>query len=441
MDRCITMSAPEHPLNFLFATWEGGGSVTPALTVVRKLVRHGHRVRVISDRCNRPESEAAGASFVPWTRAPSRPDRSRDTDFLRDWDVAAPHEGLQRLVEKIMAGPALAYAEDVIEELRREPADLVVSSEILPGVAVGCEHLGQRMALLAVNLSLFPVPGIPPLGPGLAPARTEADRVLHEEVARANVALWDTGLPALNVARAALGLEPLASLVDYPLRAGPMLLATSRAFDFAPASLPPNVRYVGPQVGEPAWAEPWRSPGEKHDPRPIVAVCFSTSFQNHIGTLQRLIDAMAELPVRGVVTLGDSVLPHELAPSANVELVHSAPHDALMRAAAVVVTHGGHGTVIRALAHRRPMLVIPHGRDQNDNAVRVTERRAGLSLPADASVGMMTSALAALLADRSFASAADALGAEVAREIEQSPVVDELEHLARGTAGAEIRAA
>ena len=435
------MNACDTPMNFLFATWEGGGSVTPALTVVRKLVGRGHSVRVMSDCCSRPEAEAAGATFVPWTRAPSRPDRSRDTDILRDWDVAAPEDGLRCLVQKIMAGPALAYAEDVIEELRREPADLVVSSEILPGVAAGCELLGQKVVLLGVNLSLFPVPGIPPLGPGLAPARTDEERELHEQIASANIALWDSGLPALNAARTALGLEPIDSLLDYPRRTEGMLLATSRTFDFAPATLPSHMRYVGPQIGEPAWAAPYRAPGHSEDDRPLVAICMSTSFQNHIGTIQRLVDAVSDLPVRGLVTLGDSILPEEVKAPSNVVLVHSAPHDALMRDAAVVVTHGGHGTVMRALAHRRPMLIIPHGRDQNDNAIRVTERGAGLSLPSDASVEAIRAAIAALLSDPRFARAAAALGAQVADEIERSPVVEELESLARATAGAELRAA
>lgn len=435
------MNPCDSPMNFLFTTWEGGGSVTPALTVVRKLVARGHRVRVMSDRCNRPESEAAGASFVPWTRAPSRPDRSRATDILRDWDVAAPEDGLRCLVHKIMAGPALAYAEDVIEELRREPADLVVSSEILPGVATGCEFLGQKIVLLGVNLSLFPVPGIPPLGPGLAPARTDEERELQEQIASANVALWDSGLPALNAARAALGLDPLGSLIDYPLRTEGMLLATSRAFDFAPATLPGHIRYIGPQIGEPAWAAPYRAPDHGESDRPLVAICFSTSFQNHIGTIQRLVDAVGGLPVRGLVTLGDSILPEEVSAPSNVDLVHSAPHDALMRDAAVVVTHGGHGTVMRALAHRRPMLVVPHGRDQNDNAIRVTERGAGLSLPSDASVEAIRAAIAALLSDPRFARAADAFGAQVADEIERSPVIEELEGIALATAGQELRAA
>ncbi|MCY0661603.1 hypothetical protein, partial [Klebsiella pneumoniae] len=90
---------------------------------------------------------------------------------------------------------------------------------------------------------------------------------------RANIALWDSGLPALNAARSALGLEPLASLIDYPLRTRGILLATSRAFDFAPATLPSHMRYVGPQIGEPAWAAPYRAPEHSEDDRPLVAIC------------------------------------------------------------------------------------------------------------------------------------------------------------------------
>ncbi len=67
------MNAPEKSMSFLFATWEGGGSVTPALTVARKLRARGHRVRVMSDRCNRPEAEAAGASFIARCSTPYSP--------------------------------------------------------------------------------------------------------------------------------------------------------------------------------------------------------------------------------------------------------------------------------------------------------------------------------------------------------------------------------
>lgn len=64
-----------------------------------------------------------------------------------------------------------------------------------------------------------------------------------------------------------------------------------------------------------------------------------------------------------------------------VTLLPSAPHDAVMKEVSLVITHGGHGTVSRALRNSLPMLLMPMGRDQNDIALRVEARGAGLTLP------------------------------------------------------------
>lgn len=419
------------PRSFLFASFEGGGSVTPMLGVVRRLRARGHRVRVMLEHCNRPEVEAAGAILIPWTRAPNRPVRDPDSEYIRDWAEPTPQEGMAHALDALIVGPALAYAQDVIAELAREPADLVVSSDLILGVPLGCEAVGQRVALLAMNLSMFPMPGIPPMGPGLPPARTEEERALHAAITEGTHALLDTRLPVLNAARAALGLAPLAHVAQQLEVASPLLLATARAFDFAPDVLPPGMAYLGPDLSEPVWAEPWASPFAPDDRRPLALVSFSTTFQNHGGALQRVIDAIAGLPMRAVVTLGGSIRRGALRGAGNVALVESAPHHAILAEAALVVTHGGHGTVMKALSHGRPLLVLPHGRDQADNAVRVTERGAGLSLPPSAGVAEIRAALARLLEEPGFTGAAIALGAAVVREAEISPVAEMLEAEAR----------
>jgi MGT family glycosyltransferase len=420
--------------SYLLATWEGGGSVAPMLTLARKLKARGHRVRVMSDACNRPESEAAGAQFVPWTRAPSRTDRSPASDPVRDWEYEGP-AGLMQVMDVVWGGPALAYAQDLMAELRREPADLVVTNEYMFGVIIGCQAMGQPYCLFMANVSLFPMPGVPPIGPGLAPARTEAERAMHAQITQGVIQMFDHVLAPINAARGALGLPPVDHTIDLVADAKGTLLATARAFDFAPEALPPGVRYVGPQLDEPGWAEPWVSPWsqskEGSDSLPLVLVGFSTTFQNHAPVLQRVIDAIATLPAHAVVTLGGSIQPDALQPSPNVRVVQSAPHDAVMAQAALVVTHGGHGTVTRALNHRRPMLVLPHGRDQGDNAVRVTERGAGLALPPNASVAEIRAALVRLLDEPEFTYAARRLGDAVARETKESFVVEVLEDLAR----------
>jgi len=415
------------PISFLFTLWEGGGNVTPTLEVARKLVARGHRVRFMSDACNRAEAEAVGAAFVPWNRAPSRLDRRRDSQGFKDWAEATPQDGLLSVIRDVWCGPSLAYARDVIDELRREPADLVVSSECLFGVMAGCESVGQRFVTLGPNISLAPLPGVPPLGPGLPPARTDEERALHAEIAKGAREMFDAGLPALNATRAALGLAPLAHLTDQYQAAERELLATSAAFDFPADALPSRVRYVGPQIADPAWARPWTSPWTASDERPLVVVAFSTTFQNHAGVVQNVIDALATLPARVLVTLGGSLEPDEVHAGANCVVVESAPHTIVMREAALLVTHGGHGTVMRGLVSRVPMLVIPHGRDQNDNAVRVTERGAGLSLMPDASVDAIRAACDRLLREPHFRAAAKRLGDLVAADAEASTVVGELE--------------
>jgi len=426
---------------YLFTTWEGGGNVAPALEAARKLLVRGHRVRVMSEECNRGEAEAIGATFVHWRRAPNRTDRSPESQTARDWAAATPQEGLLGVIRDVWCGPALAYAHDVIEELRREPADLVVTCEALFGVMAGCESIGQKFVNLCPNISLAPLPGVPPLGPGLPPARNEADRALHAQIAQGAIALFDSGMPALNAARATLGLAPLAHLLDQFQSAELELLATSRAFDFAPTEVPGRVRYVGPQLADPGWAKPWTSPWPASESRPLVTVGFSTTFQNHAGVLQNVIDALAALPTRVLVTLGGSINFRELRTGENTVLVESAPHSVVMREAAFVVTHGGHGTVMRALVNRAPMLVIPHGRDQNDNAVRIAERGAGLALMPGASVGEIRAACVRLLNEPSFRTAARRLGDLVAAEAESSTVVQELEAAAAGCRKADVELA
>lgn len=418
------MSAPK---SFLLATWEGGGSVPPMLELARQLAERGHRVRVMSDACNHAESEAAGARFIAWSRAPSKPERSREFDTWDDWSQSNPADGFHNLMQNVLAGPALAYAQDLMAELKREPADLVVSSEMLFGVHLGCEALAQPFVLLAVNIPLFPLPGFIPLGPGLKPARTDEERAVHVQVLAMNEEMLAASLPAFNAARAALSLSPLARMTDQHAAAEAYYIATARAFDFAPKNVPAKVSYVGPLLGEPAWASPFNSPFPEGDGRPLALVSFSTTFQNHAGVLQRVIDAVAQLPMKAIVTLGGSIRPEEVRGADNVALLESAPHRAVLSSAALAVTHGGHGTVLKALAAGKPLLILPHGRDQQDNAVRVTERGAGLCLDRRAETSAIQTALSTLLQDPSYAAAAHVLGAEIRREIASSDLIAQLE--------------
>src|SRR4051812_39146166 len=75
---------------YLFTHFEGGGNTPPMLAIVRRLIARGHEVRVLGDDCNRNEVLDTGASFTPWKRAYNRPDKSVESDPLKDWEVSSP---------------------------------------------------------------------------------------------------------------------------------------------------------------------------------------------------------------------------------------------------------------------------------------------------------------------------------------------------------------
>jgi len=416
--------------SFLFAHWEGGGNTPPMLAVVRRLLARGHAVRVMSDPCNRDEVETIGATFAPWTRAPHRSDKSADSDQLRDWEVKSPPALIKRLRDHLFVGPSLVYAEDLLDQLARFPADVIVTSEMLLGVMAGAEAAGTPCVALSANVYLFPLPGVPPFGPGLQPATNVLGRLRDSVVRTMALREFGKGTAAFNDTRRVLGLAPLAHPFDQLTRLAAHLVLTSAAFDFPSTNPPRQLVYAGPELDDPAWTEPWRSPFDASDRRPLVLVGFSTTFQNQVDVLRRVGSALSELDVRAVVTTGPAVDLAAIPSAPNVHLCASAPHSQLLKEAAAVITHAGHGTVIRALAAGVPVVCMPMGRDQNENAARVVFHGAGRRLKPSASAATIRQAVRDVLQSSRYRECARRLGEVVLKDARDSRAVPVLEAVA-----------
>lgn len=397
------LSSPRTHLRILVSGWEGGGNVPPFIAALRGLAARGHDVRMIGDVSMKTEAIAAGARFQSWTRAPNRPDRSAESCFVRDRDIKDPIAAFRQWRDRIFVGPAQDHALDILDALTAEPADLMIGSDLLFGGMLAAEIARVPLVLLAANISLSPLPGHPPFGPGFQPAGNAAERARDAEVAAAGETLWNETLPAFNGARVHFGLAPLTRVLDQTARAGLCLLATSSSFDFPVTQLPDHVRYVGPLLEEPSWVTSSVQRETGGDVLPNVLVSFSTTHQGQDETLRRIVAALGQLRVSAVVTLGKALEQLTIAAPDNVRILGSASHDAILPSAQVVVTHGGHGTVLRALSHGVPLVVMPMGRDQNDNAARVEYHRLGIRLDPTASPSEITRAVQGVLADASFA--------------------------------------
>lgn len=415
--------------DFLFASWEGGGNIAPMLTLVRRLIARGHDVRILGDDASADAIARSGAEFVPWREAPNRPDQRPETDFMRDWEIGDPAALIQCLLDKLMVGPALGFARDVMAELSRRRADAVVSSDMLLGAMIGAEAMGVRQAILACNIPWLPRPGVPPFGPGLAPASGPEERAFHEAIGAATAPIFEAAAGPLNEARRACGLPPLPSFADQLLAPERHLVATAEAFDYPAREQPANLRYVGPLLDHPDWAGSWG--GDFADPaRPLVLVAFSTTFQDQLGACRRAAEALAGLPVNAAITTGPCIDPADIEGAPNLRIVRAAPHDAILARAALAVTHCGHGTLMRALSAGVPVLCLPMGRDQNDNAARTEWHGAGLRLDPSAAPDEIAAAARRLIEEPGFAAAARELGAAIRAETGPDRAAIELKRIA-----------
>jgi MGT family glycosyltransferase len=140
------------------------------------------------------------------------------------------------------------------------------------------------------------------------------------------------------------------------------------------------------------------------------------------------IEALAELPARVLVTVGENADPSELAPvPQNVYVERWVSQGAILEQAVAVICHGGYGSVLGALAAGVPVVAVPiFADDQWRNGRRVAELGAGIALdgdrgptrrmldgPGSETFAALADAVGAILADRRYRSAAQGIAAAI----------------------------
>lgn len=157
-------------------------------------------------------------------------------------------------------------------------------------------------------------------------------------------------------------------------------------------------------------------------PRPLVYATMGTVF-NTAEAFRPLLEALAAAPVGALLTVGRDVDPRALGvPPPNVRVERFVPQAAVLPACAAVVTHGGSGTVLGALAAGVPLVVVPQGANQFENAVLCERAGVAVAVEAGAAAPSIAAAVAAVLGDPAYRAAS----ARVRHELEAMPEADEV---------------
>lgn len=351
--------------NVLWLNWSGGGNLPPSLGIARALTERGHRVTFAGRPEMVPRVEAAGFRAIEFTDAYAQVDRYPQGSFLTRAGC-------------YLTSPASAAQARAI--VASEAPDLVLIDAMFPAA-----------------LSEAPAFGLP------------TAVVCHTFVFR-QLDMWRGMFARLDGMRTHAGFPSLPPLDELWRSRDRLIVTTLADFDADPVPGWEHVRHVGPVLEDEPVAVPIALPWRSTDETPLALVSFSTAFeQRSVEKLQRALDALAGLDLHVIATTGGIVAPDELTVPANAVVVPYAAHDPILERAALVVTHGGHGTAMRSLRHGVPMVVIPGlAGDQPFVAAAVHEWGAGRAVPGDADTATIRDAAREVLSTASYSNNARA---------------------------------
>jgi UDP:flavonoid glycosyltransferase YjiC (YdhE family) len=346
-------------VRILFSFAGGPGHLRPLLPLARAARAAGHQVAVAAGGAS--VDSAAGTGFPVLRTSPARP-RTRERLPLEVVDAtAARAEFRQNFADRgaRVRQPRLAAA------IRDWRPDLLIRDEADFGGQLAAEQCGVPSAVVVVLAC----------GGMLTPESTEPVRALRAEL----------GLPAPAPEPVLAPVPPGLRDPRFPLPAGTL------------------------------WFRPGPPPPVVDDP--LVYFSLGTEFNTGAGDLyRRVLAGLSELDCDVLATVGVDLDPAEVGPvRPGVRVERFVPQDEVLPRCVLAVTHAGSGSLLGALAHGVPLLLLPLGADQPVNAARCAALGLGRVLDAmTVTPAEVHAAAAAVLADPGCRAAARGLAAEFA---------------------------
>ena len=374
-------------MRVLIASTAGSGHLGPLLPFVDAFVRRGDEPLLVVPPGLAERVAALGRPY----RLGARPPEAETAEIRRRFDTADPRER-SVLIDRELFGrlQTAAMLPAMTEACRAWRPDLVLREPCEYASAVAAERHGIRHAQVAISQA-------------------------HVEMSAVDVAA-----PAL------LEHEP-----ELParLRAAPYLTRFPAELD--PSAFPATYRFREPDPEGRPLPDWWAGSAA-----PLVYITFGTvtgGLADATAVYRAAVDAVAGLPVRALLTVGtafDAAVLDPLPP--NVRVRPWVPQADVLTDAAVVVCHGGSGTVLGTVAAGVPLVVAPMFADHAANARLVDAAGAGVMVRR-ADAGSIADAVTTVLTEPGYRAAAGRLAARMGSAPSVDELLDDLVHARQST--------
>jgi UDP:flavonoid glycosyltransferase YjiC (YdhE family) len=366
-------------VRILFTFAGGNGHFAPLVPIARAAAAAGHTLAFAGQSAMLAEVEAAGFTM-----------------FVTGGATVSSNPQITALLELDAEREDRALSEGYAGRIARERADalLALCAEWRPDVLVcdeidfGCMVIAERLGLPHATVLVIAA------GSFVRPS------LLAEPLNRLRAAHGLPPDPGLAMLSRHLVLSPFPPSYRDP------------AFPLPPTahSIQPVTSSAAQREGAPSWITQLNG-------APMVYFTLGTVFNLESGDLfTRVLAGLGGLPINVIATVGREIDPAQFGPQpTNIRIERYIPQAAILPACAAVVSHGGSGSVMGALAHGLPSVLIPMGADQPLNAARCAALGVGLALDAVAATPeSVRAALTTVLENPAYRAAAERLRDEIA---------------------------
>jgi MGT family glycosyltransferase len=161
---------------------------------------------------------------------------------------------------------------------------------------------------------------------------------------------------------------------------------------------------------------------------PLVYLSLGSLGSADVELMRKLIDELAEMPYRVIVSKGPQA--EEFGLAENMVGAEFLPQTKVLPKVDLVITHGGNNTVTESLYFGKPMIVLPIFWDQHDNAQRLHESGFGRRLDTyEHTAEQLREAIDGLLSDASLHERLGRLSGELQENRGTKRAADRLECL------------
>ena len=419
----------------VFTTWGSFGDLHPHMALALELQERGYQSVIATSPLYREKVKAAGIAFHPVRPDLPQPDAETAAEIIRRASDA--RGGPSYLFRKLLV-PHLreTYADTLTAVTAEGGADLLLSHQVPLTAPLVAEKTGVKW----ISSVLFPIAFAsvydPPTPPQLPALRTLA--ATHPFVARTLMGLgkWTTKswVEPIQQLRRELGLQRSRNPIFEGQHSPTCVLALFSKLlaqiqpDFPANTIITGFPFYDRKDEQPPSPELFRFLDEGEPP---VLFTLGSSLVWIAKDFYRVsLEVAQKLERRALLLIGDKRnLPQTKLPD-GIAAFDYAPHSLVMPRASVIVHQGGIGTTGQALRAGQPMLIVPYGQDQPDNARRCVRLGVARALsPARFTVTRVVSELSELLDNPTYREQAAKVGQRVREENGTKRACDAIEQV------------